>query len=62
MKSIKNTTHVRPYDDSMWDQWIIYDKKSYQRDSDVCCDISRISGNLIKSSRCHMKDPYELKY
>lgn len=62
MKNIKNTSHAEPYDDSMWDQWIIYDNKPYQRDNDICSVITRVSGNLIKSNRCRIKDPYELKF
>ncbi|MBH1940677.1 hypothetical protein I5677_07225 [Mobilitalea sibirica] len=55
---------VKPYDDSMWDQWSMYDNMPYVWDKDLCPDkrLTRISGNVIKAYRCQIKEPYEVKH
>ena len=60
----KKNPPVKPYDDSMWDYQSMYDKMPYVRDSDLNVEqvFSRVSGNIIKSYRCQIKEPYELKH
>lgn len=61
----KNSTPVKPYDDSMWDQWTMYDNMPYVWDPDLNTEkkFALESGNIIKGYRIQMKgEPYELKY
>lgn len=62
-KKDMKTAPLKPYDDSMWDHWSIYDNVPYVRDLDLRTNInlSRVSGNVIKSYRCRIKEPYEVK-
>ncbi len=60
----ENTASVKPYDDSMWDRWNMYDNLPYVWDPDVC-DTKKLateSGNIIKAYRCLIKEPYEVKH
>lgn len=53
---------LRPYDDSMWEHFYMYDNMPYSWDSDIEKHLSIVSGNLIKSYCCIMKnEPYVLK-
>jgi len=53
---------LRPYDDSMWDRFSLYDNMPYTWDSNIEKKISLISGNLIKSYSCVLTDePYVIK-
>jgi hypothetical protein len=58
------TTKVKPYDDSMWDQCKMYDSIPYVWDRDLydTRHLSIESGNIIKSYRCLIKEPYEVKH
>ena len=60
----KDTAPIKPYDDSMWENWIIYDNIPYELDSDLRAikSFSKVSGNVIKSYRCLVKEPYEAKH
>ena len=60
----KIATPVKPYDDSMWDQWTMYDMMPYVWDSDLNAEkkYAKVSGNIIKAYRCQMQEPYELKH
>lgn len=51
------------YDDTQSCYNSIYDKMPYVWDSDLILErrIIRESGNVIKSYRCLIKDPYEIK-
>lgn len=64
-KMDKYSTPIRPYDDSMWDHWTMYDNMPYVWDPDLNTEkkFVLVSGNVIKGYRVQMKDePYELKY
>ncbi len=60
----KKAAPVKAYDDSMWDRWSMYDKMPYIWDPDLNVEhiFTRISGNIIKSYRCQIKDPFEVKH
>ena len=63
---IKNGTHTpktRPYDDSMLENWLLYDNMPFSRDPALFVDQSfkTVSGNIIKSYRIRLNEPYELK-
>jgi hypothetical protein len=55
---------LKPYDDSMWDHWSLYDNVPYVQDMDLRTDhsLAKESGNIIKSYRCLIKEPYEVKH
>lgn len=55
---------VRPYDDSMWERYSIYDNMPYVWDADLNAMhiFTTVSGNLIKSYRCKILEPYEIKH
>lgn len=57
----KKSSPVKPYDDSIWDHWLIYEDITYTRDNDLCDYLSLNSGNVIKFYRCLIKESYELK-
>lgn len=61
----KKTAPLKPYDDSMWDHWSMYDNVPYVRDMDLRAvnSLTKVSGNIIKSYRCMIKeDPYKVKH
>lgn len=63
MTNEQNINSNKPYDDSMWDQWQLYDHSPYVCDRDLCGNrFTYESGNVIKSYRYVLKEPYELKY
>ena len=64
MKEEQNTPPIKPYDDSMWEKWSIYDSAPYVMDVDIRSNdkLALVSGNIIKSYRCLVKEPYELKH
>lgn len=53
---------LRPYDDTMWDQFYLYDNIPFEWDSDYEKPITLVSNNLIKSYRCKIKEPYLIKH
>ncbi len=59
-----HTPQMKPYDDSMWENWLIYDNMPYQQDPSLCVDRSfkPISGNIVKSYRIQIVEPYEIKH
>lgn len=63
-RSFRNNVSVKSYDDSLWDHYSIYDNIPYTRDASLNVEkiFKRISGNIIKSYRCQMKEPYEVKH
>ncbi|HKM00340.1 MAG TPA: hypothetical protein VJZ06_10565 [Mobilitalea sp.] len=54
---------AKPYDDSMWDRWNMYDKMPYVWDADLCGTKKLMleSGNIIKFYRCMTKEPFEVR-
>lgn len=61
-KNGNTASPVKPYDDSMWDRFRMYDNLPYQWDSGNEKHLTRISGNVIKAYRCMIKEPYEVKH
>ncbi|MDD3174605.1 MAG: hypothetical protein PHF63_13255 [Herbinix sp.] len=63
-KNKKRNVPVKPYDDSMWERYSIYDKIPYVWDADLNTEktFNTISGNIIKSYRCKFEEPYEVKH
>lgn len=61
-KLVLKHTKERPFDDSAFDRYTIYDNMPYRWDPDLNIDhVFRLeSGNLIKSYRCKQKEPFEL--
>lgn len=57
------TAPLKPYDDSMWDCWGMYENMPYMWDPGLNYDrrLTAVSGNIIKSYRCLIKEPYEVK-
>ena len=63
-KKSKTSTSLKPYDDSIWDQWNMYDNMPYVWDKDLCpynCIIEN-NHNIIKFYRYQIKEPYEVKH
>ncbi|MBP1754495.1 MAG: hypothetical protein H6Q59_893 [Firmicutes bacterium] len=63
-KNSLNTTKTKPYDESMWERWAMYDNMPYIWDPDLNVEKSlrSISGNIIKSYRIQMDEPFEIKH
>lgn len=59
-----HTSQMKPYDDSIWENWLIYDNIPYEQDPELFKDrvFKSITGNIIKSHRIQMVEPYELKH
>lgn len=53
---------LKPYNDSMWDYFTLYDNMPYKWDTDNEKRIALFSGNIIKGYRCKINEPYEIKY
>lgn len=66
MESVNKTgtPQVSPYDDSAWEHYSMYDNMPYVWDPDLNAMniFTIVTGNLIKSYRCVMKDPLEIKH
>lgn len=55
--------HLRPYDDSLWDDYSMYDNMPYYWSMDTERIIAVESGNVIKSHRCRISEkPYVIRY
>jgi hypothetical protein len=59
-----STPPLKHYDDSIWDNWSMYDNMPYVWDPDlnVMKTFKYESGNIIKAYRYKLQDPYELKH
>lgn len=59
-----NTASMKPYDETMWENWSMYDNVPYVRDLNLRSEnnLAMESGNIIKGYRCVMKEPYEVKH
>lgn len=66
MDTMKETmnTKLRPYDDSAWDSYSMYDNLPYNWDPDLNVEkvFKKITGNIIKAHRCKIKETYEIKH
>lgn len=61
-KNEQPKTSLRPYDESMWERYHIYDNMPYTWDSDFEKHLKSVSGNIIKGYRYQIKEPYEIKH
>jgi hypothetical protein len=63
-KKEKKEAPVKPYDDSMWDRYSMYDRMPYMWDPDLNVEkiFTKVTGNIIKSYRCKTNEPYEVKH
>lgn len=63
-KNEKDNIQAKPYDDSLWDRYSMYDKMPYTWDPDLNVEkiFHRFSGNVIKAYRCMIKEPFEVKH
>lgn len=55
---------VKPYDDSMWDRYSMYDMMPYVWDPDLNVEriFRRVTGNIIKGYRCKLEETIEVKH
>ncbi len=53
---------LKPYDETMWENFTLYDNMPYVWDTDYERRLTLESGNLIKGYRCKIKEPYEIKH
>lgn len=62
-KKLRKQDPVKPYDDSLWERWSMYDRMPYVWDPDLNVEkkFTKVSGNIIKSYRCQVKEPIEVK-
>lgn len=63
-KAAKKHTNARPFDDSAFDRYSMYDKMPYQWDPDLNVErvFRRETGNLIKGYRCKLEEPLKLSF
>jgi hypothetical protein len=63
-KKEQKNVPVKPYDDSLWDRYSMYDRMPYVWDPDLNVEkrFAKTTGNIIKSYRCQIKEPYEVKH
>jgi hypothetical protein len=63
-KKNKESVPVKPYDDSMWDRYAMYDKIPYVWNSDLTIDktFQVYSGNIIKYYQYQMQESIEVKH
>jgi hypothetical protein len=63
-KNEERATQLKPYDNTMWEHWSMYDNMPYNWDPDLNVEkiFKYISGNIIKSYRCKLDEPYELNH
>lgn len=63
-KNSMNTSKMKPYDETMWEHWAMYDKMPYIWDPDLNVEkvLKSISGNIIKAYRIQIDEPYEIKH
>ncbi len=61
---VRNVAALRPFDDTGWDRWSMYDNMPYVWDPDLCDTkhLTMVSGNIIKAYRCIMQEPYEIRH
>lgn len=61
-KNEMNKPPVRPYDDSMWDRYSLYDMMPYVWDPDLNVEkvFVKVTGNIIKGYRCKTIETFEV--
>jgi hypothetical protein len=63
-KSAKKHKTEKPFDDSAFDRYSMYDNMPYEWDTDL--NIEKVfrmeTGNLIKGYRCKLEEPLELSF
>lgn len=62
-KKIEGTS-VQSYDDSMLNQFDMYDRMPYVWNADLRTEsiLTLVSGNIIKAYRCVLIEPYVVKH
>ncbi len=63
-KKVQYAAPVKPFEESVWDRWSMYDNMPYVWDPDLG-DTKRFtleSGNIIKAYRCLITEPFEVKH
>jgi hypothetical protein len=60
----QNVAPISPCDNTSLESLSFYDHFPYVCRLDSCCKdgAAMVSGNLIKSNRCHINQPYEIKH
>jgi hypothetical protein len=60
----KKEAPVKPYDDSLWDRYSMYDMMPYVWDPDLNVEkvFTKVTGKVIKACRCKIIEPYEVKH
>ncbi len=55
---------MKPYDDSMWDRYSMYDRMPYVWDPDLNVErvFRKVTGNIIKGYRCKLEETLEVKH
>ena len=63
-RKLRKPDPVKPYDDSLWERWSMYDRMPYVWDPDLNVEkiFTKVSGNIIKSYRCQVKESIEVKH
>lgn len=58
------TAPARPYDDSAWEHWSMYDNMPYIWNPDLNVErvFKYITGNIIKGYRCNIVETFEIKH
>ncbi len=62
--AIVKTAPLKPYDDSPWDRWSMYDNMPYVWDPDLNVErvFKFVTGNVIKSYRCNFIESVEINH
>lgn len=62
--AIKKDMPMKPYEDTMWDQFSMYEKMPYIWNTDLNAErvFRKESGNIIKAYRCKIEEPIEVKH
>lgn len=63
-KKEKKSPPLKPYDDSIWDCYSMYDRMPYVWDPDMNVEkvFKKTTGNVIKAYRCKLEDTIEVKH
>lgn len=61
-ESYYSLSSLKPYDETMWDYFPLYDNMPYEWNMENEKSIRLVSGNVIKGYRCKLKEPYQIKH
>jgi hypothetical protein len=63
-KEMKIELPMKQNNDSILEYSTMYDKMPYVKDPDLNIEriFTKVTGNIIKSYRCQIKEPYEIKH